>query len=645
MSAAAPRADFFVAPNGNDSWSGRLAAPNSAKSDGPFASLAKAQSAVRELVKSHPGKTVNVMLREGTYYLPLSPTSPGTLHFTAGDSGAPNAQVTWENFPGETPVVSGGEPIGGGGLGLQWKHVSGSLWQVQLPANTQPFEYLFYNGERRLRSRIQSAAGVGYYMKGGACMSTQTKEAVDISNCNLGTFLRVAAEVPPGNTGCEYASKASKGSQNPTGIAGEDAAKNIILAKCNDRFQYNASDPIENWTNLAATYSGDPTHPCQAKAGGRYPAGDIELTIFEAWTVETMRVGCVDPASHIVYLTAATRKRGSNVYNFFGFTPGHRYVVENAREAFDAAAKAGQTGLWFLDRSTNPWTLNYLANRGENPNGDSVVIAQVGPVSTTGGSLIDAVETKYVTFRGVVFEVDNYTPALRGFYDDENGENTLPAAVDCESCEHVTFDNIVVRRTSASGIQIASAAGNSGPAATDDTIENSAFYDVGDCGVHIGHHPLGSDKAVHVVHSVTVRNNIVQGYARVFANGEGIAQGNGNDILYSHNDVNEGYHAGISLGVIGTPGENGSKIVTEYNHIWNVLEGITNDGGALYYNFNKGRGSRIYSNVIHDATDSSVIDPRSVHASGYGDTCCGNLPGYFDRRRGLAVQRDLQLHR
>ena len=30
---------LFVAPGGNDSWSGTLAAPNAADSDGPFASL------------------------------------------------------------------------------------------------------------------------------------------------------------------------------------------------------------------------------------------------------------------------------------------------------------------------------------------------------------------------------------------------------------------------------------------------------------------------------------------------------------------------------------------------------------------------------------------------------------------------------
>ena len=43
------KADYYIAPNGNDSWSGKLAAPNASKSDGPFATIERAQQAVLEL--------------------------------------------------------------------------------------------------------------------------------------------------------------------------------------------------------------------------------------------------------------------------------------------------------------------------------------------------------------------------------------------------------------------------------------------------------------------------------------------------------------------------------------------------------------------------------------------------------------------
>jgi len=591
-------ANLYVAVNGNDQWSGALPAPNADNTDGPFASLAMAQSAVRNLISANPGQPLSIMLRSGTYYLPASPTSPGTLNFTSADSGMANALVTWQNYPGETPVVSGGTP-----LSSTWTNVSGNLWQTPLPANTQPFEYLFYNGRRRLRSRVAGPSGVGYYMNNGSCYSTVTGQTAEMSLCNLGTFLRVAAEIAP--TGADSACPS---------ITSSDGTQ----SKCLDRFGYNPSDPIVDWINLNASASS-----CGG-APNPYPAGDIEITLFDAWTVDVMRISCVDTTLHIIYFVGTTKGSSSN-YNYFGPTLGHRYIVENTLDAFNAAQSAGETGIWFLDRSTSPWTLNYIANSGENPNSDSVVIAQLSPASSTGGSLISATNLNYVTFQGITFEVDNFMPPATGFNDDENGENTLPAAIDCESCQNVTFDSVVVRHTSASGLQIASTSGNSGPPASNDLIQNSAFYDIGASGIHLGHHPLGTDRAANVVQLITVQNNIIQGYSRVFANGEGLAQGNGHDVTYLHNDITDGYHAGISVCMLGCPSvgfaANGVNIVSQYNHIWNVMQGITSDGGTLYYNIGttggSGTGNKILNNLLHDVTDSSMID-SNIRGSGYG---------------------------
>ena len=604
-------ADFFVATDGNDSWSGTLPAPNSADRDGPFASIARAQVAVRKLIESHPNRPIVVMIRQGIYYLPLSPTNPGTLNFTSSDSGTTQMPVTWENYPRETPTVSGAESIRTGtqqinrtGLGLTWTNPSGNLWQVRLPANTQPFEYLFYKTKgrgRRLRSRLQSANGVGYYMNNGSCYSTVSAHTVALATCNLGAFLRVAAEVPPGNSGCPSVSDGNR-------------------SKCLDRFQYDPSDPITTWVNLNGVYTGDPSRPCRVDNSSSYPVGDIELTLFDSWTVDVMRVNCVDTTKHIIFLTGPA-KASTNNYDDFGPAAGHRYIVENTKDAFHKEQQDGQTGIWFLDRSTKYWTLSYIANDRENPNIDNVLIPQLQPSGPTGGSILSAIQLNYVTFQGIIFEMDNFLPPAAGFSDDENGENTLPAAIDCESCQHVTFDGISVRHTSASGLQIASLAGHTGPPAVHDVIQNSAFYDLGDSGIHIGHSPHGWDLAASVVHSVTVQNNIVQGYGRVFPDGEGLAQGNGNNILYQHNDISDGYHAGISICEYSCPGENGSGIVSEYNHVWNVMQGITSDGGALYYfvggSDRSGKGNKILNNLVHDVSDSSIID-QAIPGSGYG---------------------------
>ncbi|AWK90226.1 carbohydrate-binding domain-containing protein [Azospirillum thermophilum] len=95
--AAVPAgAAFYVAANGKDSWSGRLAAPNADGTDGPFASLERAQAAMR-------GSAVKTTyVREGTYSLTR------TLELTGLDSG-----VRILGYPGEQAVISGGQQVTG----------------------------------------------------------------------------------------------------------------------------------------------------------------------------------------------------------------------------------------------------------------------------------------------------------------------------------------------------------------------------------------------------------------------------------------------------------------------------------------------------------------------------------------------------
>jgi len=598
---------FYVATNGRDSWSGQLAAPNPQNTDGPFASLGQAQKAVEQALQKNPNTPVTVMVRNGTYFLVLSPTRPGTLNFTAADSGSSQAPVVWQNYPNETPVVSGGFPV------TKWNNLGGGLWRATLPSKAQPFEALYYNGQRRLRARAQSSSGVGYFMNGGSCISTQTGQLVNSSLCNLGTFLRVAAEVPPtgSNANCPY-------------ITNGDGSQ----AKCLDRFQYNPNDPIAQWINLTPPQN----NPCGASPTGQYPVGDVEVTMFNAFTSDIMRVSCIDTTKHILYFTGPTGEGATSQYDLCGPAAGHRYVVENALDIFNSERAAGQTGIWFVDRSSTPWKLYYAAANGENPNTDTVVIPQVGgqipgepATDFMGGSLLFANNLNNVTFTGIIFEIDNFIPSLTGFNNDANSEYAVPQAIDCESCQNVTFDGIVIRHVSGSAILLAGTGGNDGAPSANVLVQNSAFYDLGSSGVRVGRTPSGSDRPQYVPENILVQNNVIQGYSRVFPDGEGIAMGNGHDVTFLHNDINDGYHAGISICTNGCYSNfwaaNGINIISQYNHVWNVMKGITSDGGAVYYNTGSqggaGTGNQILNNLIHDVNDASVIDVN-INGSGYG---------------------------
>ncbi len=682
-----PGSTFFVAPNGNDSWNGDLPASNSNNSDGPFASLSRAQKAVQ-----NAAKPATVIVRNGTYYPALTPTtantSPGKLAFTSADSGySSSAQVIWQNYPGETPVISGGvpantDPITGAGLQLQWTN-SGNLYQASLPLNLangaplQPFEYLYYNGQRRLRSRIHdngtsSYPSIGYFMKNGQCVATPStpagQQSPTLASCDLGTFLRVANTVSPGDM-------LGKNCPSASGIV-----NSLTVSKCLDRFYYTPTgggDSIQTWQNLNGTYNpaygtGNASSPCTANTNS-YPAGDIELTLIDAWTVDVMRVGCVDTTDNVIFLLGATKGGGTTAakdtnYNYLGPTIGHRYVIENTLDAFNDAltpssSQYGLTGIWFLDRHTTPWVLNYIANQGENPSTDNIVIPQLGgaipgspATDYVGGSLISASNLEYVTFQGINFEVDNFYPNAVGFNNDVNGEMSLPQAIDCETCQFVTFNGITVRHTSASGILAAATAatpscsGSSSPSCV--VIENSTFYDIGDSGIRVGHTVSSTDTSATVVQGILAQNNLIQGYSRVFPDGEGIAEANGNSNTYAYNTITDGYHAGISICKDGcgptTAGASvsGNNISSSYNLISNIIQGITSDGGAIFYNIgsntSSGTGNSINGNIVDNVTDSFIIDNPSTAGVTVAGSAYGGEGIYLDgQSAGVQVSNNV----
>ena len=84
LAGQARAADFFVSPQGNDAWSGKLAEPNATKSDGPLATIEHAQQLVRRLPGNDKRRTP-IRRRH-----PRRPTSsPSRSDFGPEDSARP----------------------------------------------------------------------------------------------------------------------------------------------------------------------------------------------------------------------------------------------------------------------------------------------------------------------------------------------------------------------------------------------------------------------------------------------------------------------------------------------------------------------------------------------------------------------------
>jgi hypothetical protein len=147
--------DLYVAPDGSDRWSGMLAEPNAAKTDGPLATIQEAQKRLRRHKKpvgeanrlstaSSISASTTVWIRRGRY--PIAQP----LVFGPEDS----APVTYAAYPGETPILHGGERIS------NWRsgEINGcKAWIADLPevaTGQWYFRQLFVNGRVARRPRL-----------------------------------------------------------------------------------------------------------------------------------------------------------------------------------------------------------------------------------------------------------------------------------------------------------------------------------------------------------------------------------------------------------------------------------------------------------------------------------------------------------
>ncbi len=127
---------IYVAPNGDDA--------NPGTKSKPLTTLDGARQAAARARVEQPGAPITVNFAGGLYEM------AAPVVFGPGDSGTPDAPITYTAMPGETPILSGGRVIGG------WREESGR-WVTEIPAvkdGSWDFIQLFVNGEIRHRARI-----------------------------------------------------------------------------------------------------------------------------------------------------------------------------------------------------------------------------------------------------------------------------------------------------------------------------------------------------------------------------------------------------------------------------------------------------------------------------------------------------------
>ncbi|MBN2378161.1 MAG: right-handed parallel beta-helix repeat-containing protein [Sedimentisphaerales bacterium] len=102
-----PPADFYVATNGSDEWSGKFADPTPEKTDGPFRSMERARDEIRKLKAAGlaADKTFTIVIRGGKYSFKQSFT------LDSRDSGSLHFPTRYIACPGDKVILAGGPSI------------------------------------------------------------------------------------------------------------------------------------------------------------------------------------------------------------------------------------------------------------------------------------------------------------------------------------------------------------------------------------------------------------------------------------------------------------------------------------------------------------------------------------------------------
>jgi uncharacterized protein (TIGR03437 family) len=518
---------FYVSPTGDDAYTGLVPSRS-------FATLAHAQEAARGVPNAR------ILLRGGVYTI----TQP--LAFIAADSN-----ITWESYPDETPVISGGRAITG------WTPSTAipGAWEASIDGFL-PFEQLWVGDQRRYRVRVLAKERPGYFH-------------------NLGPVYVTTA------TGCT----------NPDVPQGYTQSFMVAAGKyeCFDRFFFRTGDIDPTWTGLS-----DPKHP-------------IEIVDFEAWTIARIRLASIGDSSGIAGAPAnssvAYLARATVAGTFWGFLPGHRYLIDNVKEALTPSS----AGEWYIDGDR----ILYVPTDDEDFAGDPPDV-----IAPQANQLLVAADPSLtnLTFRGLTFSHSNWiagSPGYSGFTGSQQAaRENVPAALSFTRASKITLEGVTLSHLGGWGLEFIDA--------SDCRLSGSVLTDLGSGGIRLGAEPTRTDTDINVTQSTTLSNNLLAGGDRMLP-GVAITIENSHDNVLDHNEIYDFYNQAINLGRALNFDANGLPNWVHDNHITSNLihdigQGVTSDMGAVHTATGLQTGNLIDHNTFHDIAH----DPTGNGYGGWG---------------------------
>ncbi len=308
--------------------------------------------------------------------------------------------------------------------------------------------------------------------------------------------------------------------------------------------------------------------------------GDVVVRVLHFWKDEMLRVKSYDPATGVLEFTKPSAMT---------FHENERYFLENVFEALDTP------GEWYLDKPNG--LLYYIPLPGETADSVTLWGGETETLLSIDG--VDGIRFEQIVFRGNGFNI----PEGRDF---SQAAYNAPGCIVCENAKGFALQNCEFRDIAACAVFL-------GENVQESSVDSCLFCNIGAQAVYIRGQNVPVDDPM-VTKNITVRNNLINGYGRVFFNAVGVLIIHANSVDVLHNEIHDGYYTAISVGWSWGYGYSvtyNNKICD--NLIYDIGQGWLSDMGGIY-TLGIQPGTVLSGNCIHNV----AADPGEGGYGGWG---------------------------